>query len=91
MIIMSESKAKVFFIDGTIEVKNEMTTDELKEKLIELGFDIRGEVEPFASKDIQKAMDNLVEDTKSSPAIAIEDLDTYFDSLPDSEDDTANK
>lgn len=88
---MSESKAKVFFIDGTIEVKNEMTTDELKEKLIELGFDIRANIEPFASKDIQKAMDSLAEDAKNSPAVAIEDLDAYFDSLPDSEDDITNK
>lgn len=88
---MNESKAKVFFIDGTIEVKNDMTTDELKEKLIELGFDVRVNIKPFASKDVKKALDNLVEDAKNSLAIAIEDLDVYFDSLTDSEDDTANK
>ena len=88
---MSESKAKVFFIDGTIEVENEMTTDELKEKLIKLGFDVRVNIKPFASKDIKKALDNLVEEGKSNPAVTIEDLDAYFDSLPDSEDDIANK
>lgn len=85
---MEDVKAKVFFIDGTIETKTKMTPTELTDMLDDLGFEILGQISPFPSEDIQKALKGLEEDAKNSPTTTIEDLDAYLDSVSDTEDES---
>lgn len=84
---LEDVKAKVFFIDGTIETKTEMTPTELTDMLDDLGFEILGQISPFPSEDIQKALKGLEDDAKNSPTTTIEDLDAYLDSVSDTEDE----